>query len=271
MLVTPASRTSSRVSWGSNRSTSRTVAPVRAASPRPALSAYAWKSGSTSRTTSSPVIGGGSQGQQLLEVGQQRAVGEHRRLGPAARARREHQHGQALRGRAVDRPARPAPASIGSVPGTAPAAPDARQPVPVGGPDDDEVGVRPAAERLGGDRLGRRVGDDESGVDVVEPEPDLVGGQRGVQRHDHQAGAQRAEVAADELDAVAEEHRDPVAGHQAAGEQPGRDGVDESIHLGPGQPPGPVEHGRPVGPRTGSGPHERGEVARHGASFPLRA
>ena len=55
-----------------------------------------WNSGSTPRATSSGAWRRASGALHLLEVGQQVAVGEHRRLRRARRAAGEHQHGEVV-------------------------------------------------------------------------------------------------------------------------------------------------------------------------------
>ena len=81
-----------------------------ATAPSTTLSPKMWNSGSTPSTTSSGALRPAGVGLALLEVGEQVAVGEHRRLRRAGRAAREDEHGEVVGGRGRrrgDRLARP--------------------------------------------------------------------------------------------------------------------------------------------------------------------
>ena len=158
-------------------------------------------------------------GRALPQVGEQRAVAEHRTARGAGRARGEHQQREVLA--LADGLDRAGAATAG----------DDR--VPAGRVDQSPMR---AGHRLLDDVRGQVVGDDRLGVAVPEHRGDLRRRVAGVDRHHDDARAQRAEVGGDEGRGVAQDQREAVAGVQVQlGAQAGRRGVDVAVELGPGE------------------------------------
>ncbi len=165
----------------------------------------------------------------LLQVGQQRPVGEHRAARPPAGAAGVAEHGQVL-GRARHVPVR----QLGRV---GEQARQRQRAVRPGRRRDQHVPQLAGPQRGGlGDHVHRR-GDQRPGAGVRQQVGQLGPGVAGVGRHRDQPGPQRAEVERREVDRVAQLEHDPVAGGEAEPAQRARP---------PGRP------ARPARPRSAS-------------------
>ena len=195
----------------------------------------------------------------LLDVGQQRAVGEHRRPRASRRTAGVEEGGQllgVLQGRHA----------VGAVGPEVVEGPLAR---PGLGPDDDEAGDHESRQEVGLDRAlwvvprpgilepahrlargrhGVRVGDEQPGTRVGDHPGKLAGLRRRVDRHRHGLGAQHREVGGHELDPVAEHHHHPVARHDPGVAQAGGQPTDLVVELAPRDPPASgLDDREPVG------------------------
>ena len=181
----------------------------------------------------------------LVEVGQQRAVAQHRPLGPSAGARGEEQHGEVLAaGVRLDRS--PAATGLDEVA-------EARH------VDDGALG---GVDRLPDRGQGRLLGDDHTRVGLTEQVRHLPAGVAGVDRHDHQPRPQRREVGGDEVGSVRQAQGHPVAGREPElADEGGRGGVDGRVQIGPGGAGAVVDEGCRVGTTSGAAPDQVGEVA----------
>ncbi len=192
---------------------------------------------------------GGLEGLALLEVRQQRPMGEHRRPRPAAGAGGEHQHREVL-----------AAAVSG---GRSRAAPGGGHRVQAG-----RVDVHPVAARHGLLHHGEGgvVAEHDLDVGLGEQPCGLRRGVADVQRHRHQTGPQRREVRRDESRRVRHREGHPVAFVQAEGSaQAGRGGVHVRVEgrpgrRGPGTDGGQVHEGDAARPAGRCRPHQVRDV-----------
>ena len=169
-------------------------------------------------------------------------VGEHDALGVAGGAR-GIQQGQRVTGPDRRHPGRdlirvggePFPAQRHqAVPGHVPVIGWAGHRVP----DDDRGEPRQLVQdRLPAGQLGRPVQHRDPGITVGGHVPDLLRRQRGIQRHPQAARMDRAEVGQHMLAAVRQHQRDPLAGRQPQGGEPGCHLQHPLPHLRPGQGP----------------------------------
>ena len=186
-----------------------------------------WKKGSTPNTTSSAVWRRPGWRLALLEVGQQVAVGEHRRLGRAGRAAGEQQHRQVVvgRGRRAGRARRPAGRRAARASGRR-----AR-------PSLTTTSVQGRARRPGraGRRWPGRGGRRSRPGPRRRPAPlDLRCRAQRVERHGHGAGAEDGQVRHHEVPVVGGDDRHPVAGLDAQPDEPAPQAGDLVAQLAVG-------------------------------------
>ncbi len=209
-------------------------------------------------------------GRGLLDVRDQGAVAQHRRPGPPGGPAGVEQHRQRLGvggngcGGALGGPQVVVP----DLPGHGGCA-----------DDHDPRHRRPAAQLLvgadqgilePGHRLpdrgdGAGVGDDHTRTAVGDHPDQLTGRGPRVDRHGHQPGPQRAEVAGHELHPVAERDRHPVAGDQPGGVQAPGDLVHLGVQVAPGDPPAGLrlDEGGPVRALRARPGEQLGKMRRH--------
>ena len=199
-------------------------------------------------------------GSGLLDVGQQCAVGQHRRAGVVGGAAGVEQAGQRLRVRQRRHGPRLRGAQVGEGDFR-----DARSTVRVGVDHDDSRRTRPgddlvvedparAFERLAdqagrgpgaGDRGG--VGEDQAGAGVGDHPGQLLDLGARVHRDRDQLSPQHPEIGRDQLEPVAEHRHHALAGDHADVAETGGDPVGLTVQIGPGQPPsGGLHEGRPL-------------------------
>ena len=215
----------------------------------------------------------------LLDVGEQRAVGEHRGARTTRRTARVEQCGELLG--VLQRRDRAGLAGeevvVADLPGSAPVA-DRHDPGVHGA--GDEVLVehrRVAVERRvhGGHRhahggQGLRVRDDEARAGVGDHPGELVGGGARVDRHRDHLGPQDPEVAGDELETVADHDHHPVAGQDPEATEAGGAVRDLGLEPAPGhRAPTGLDDREAVGRVLGGlGDQVRKVRQRHGSILP---
>ena len=197
-------------------------------------------------------------GRDLLQVGDERAMGQHHRPGQARGAARVEQHRELL-GIAQ----RQHLARLGG--------PEVVVRLLVGldrGADDDRA-QRPVvglpdlrhSRPHGGDGLG--IGDDHAGSRVGQHPGELAGRGPRVDGHGDSLRAQDTEVGRHELQPVAESQQDPVPGHDPGRPEAARDPAHLDVELGPGHAATTgLDDREPIACLGCGGPHERSHVGR---------